>query len=274
MNALNLRHWENDPFAARLFTSIKKSKRLAFIFWIICALHIVPFLYLKIIYPRDRIAPKSSPKVILWTPETAPSTVQTRMKFVQTFRDPSLLMLPEPYKINEIGAPPSSRLLQLEPSPSRLLSISTLISNIDGSPEVLSERANAALTPRPRRFLAIPSIHKASKIHQTGVIFAPSIQDRLTAPYPSLPRVSAQILNQTLPTQIRLAIDAQGMIRHALIVMSSGSDALDNQALEHIRQFRFTKLSETENQSLTWGEAKFFWAFDSSQQALDLPSDR
>ncbi len=273
MNTLNLHHWENDAFAARIFTGIKKSRRFAFILSVICALHVVPFLYLKITYPRDRVAPKSSPKIILWTPETTPSSVQTQMRFIQTFRDPSLLMLPEPYQIKYTGETPSPRLLKLEPSPNRLLSMNTSISNINGAPEVLSERANAALNPRPRRFITISPMQHTFKTQETGVIFASSIRDRVKTPYPSIPPVSAQILNQTLPTQIRLAIDAQGIIRHALIVMSSGSDDLDKQALQHIRQFKFTKLSETQNQPLTWGEVKFFWAFDSSQQATGLPSD-
>jgi hypothetical protein len=55
--------------------------------------------------------------------------------------------------------------------------------------------------------------------------------------------------------------------------MGSGSDVLDKRALDLIRRFKFSKLPETPNQQLTWGEVKFFWAFDSSQQAIGLPAD-
>jgi hypothetical protein len=273
MNVLNLPHKDCDVFAARIFTQIKKGERYALVFWLVCLSHALPFLYLKITYPRDRIVPKPSPKIILWTAETTLSSVQAQMDFIQTFRDPSVLMLPEPYQIGEAGGMPSSRLLKLEPTPNPLVSANSMIPGIKGASETLSERANAALNPRLRRFIAPSSIQFSSVGNHSGVIFAASINDRLIKPSPSIPPVKAQILNQTSPTQIRLAIDARGLVRHALVVMSSGSDALDKLALEHIRAFKFSELPEAENSKLTWGEAKFFWVFESSQQDAALPSD-
>jgi hypothetical protein len=253
---------EQDPFAARLFSGIRKNRQFTLIVFIVSLMHLFPFLYLRVSYPQDRLTPKFFSKIILWAPEKMPAIVQAQMNFIETFRDPSRLMLPGPYSISVSEDPPTSRLTKLEPSPARPVTLNAVLSRINKDPETLAVRANMAMNLKPVRFIRVAPIRETVWEPETRVVFASSIRDRVIGSSLKFPRVRAEILNQTMTTQIRIALDGHGLVRHAMVVISSGSVSIDNKALELVHRIQFTRLSEEESSKLTWGEVKFFWAFD------------
>ncbi|MCS7062549.1 MAG: energy transducer TonB [Methylacidiphilales bacterium] len=272
MKAIDKLHEGLDPFASRLFGAVKKNKQFSYILIIVAGLHVVPFIYLKISYPRDRVVPRPAPKVILWAPEIVPPSLREQMDFISVFRDPASLMLPAPYKVQRTSEKPVSRLPKLQPTPTPIVSLAALSDVKAQQSESLTARALSALNPLRRQFVVFKPITMDSIPNRTQVIFTPSIRDRVRQPLPELPSAQVLMLNQTFPTQLRIAIDRDGRLRHALIAAGSGSDKLDQQALELIRNFRFTKLSDNESKALVWGDVKFFWAFQASENVTNHDS--
>jgi len=61
-------------------------------------------------------------------------------------------------------------------------------------------------------------------------------------------------------TGVRLAVGADGRVRHAVLDRSCGNEALDTEAVELTRQLRFEPQASADALAVTWGTVRFIWA--------------
>ncbi|MCG3149190.1 MAG: hypothetical protein PCFJNLEI_02650 [Verrucomicrobiae bacterium] len=60
---------------------------------------------------------------------------------------------------------------------------------------------------------------------------------------------------------VMLAVDPAGRVQHAILERGCGSEALDTAAVELTRQLRFEPEASADALALTWGTARFSWAY-------------
>jgi len=118
------------------------------------------------------------------------------------------------------------------------------------NPPAVSEEPNDQELPEP-----------PLSINQSVFRVLSALEDRSVAYAPSLPTI--QGLAPLTPTEVRVGVDADGLVLYALLGRSSGDDAVDAQALALAKQFRFDAEHTSSPYSLTWGVLRFLWATQS-----------
>ena len=92
-----------------------------------------------------------------------------------------------------------------------------------------------------------------------------ALENRSVAFAPPLPTINSSV--PLTPTQIRVGVDADGVVLYALLDpsrdRSSGDDGVDAQAMDIARQFRFEAEHASSTPPLTWGVLRFLWATES-----------
>jgi hypothetical protein len=83
------------------------------------------------------------------------------------------------------------------------------------------------------------------------------IEDRGVMHAPELPVLSSSV--PVRPTQVRVGVDPDGLVRYALIDRSYGNEIVDAQSVLLARQFRF-EATQSSDPILTWGIVRFLWA--------------
>lgn len=91
----------------------------------------------------------------------------------------------------------------------------------------------------------------------TRVTFSPSLASRAPKPAPDSLRMEGSVPQQA--TVLRVAVDAIGVVRYALLAESSGSAAADNRGLQQVQSWRFLSV-ERPSDALEWGEVRILWA--------------
>ena len=118
-------------------------------------------------------------------------------------------------------------------------------------PPAVSEEPNDQLPPEP-----------PLSINQSVFRVLSALEDRSVVYAPPLPTV--QGLAPLTPTQVRIGVDADGLVVYALLDRSSGVDAVDADAMALAKQFRFDPEHNSGPSSLTWGVLRFLWATQSA----------
>jgi TonB family protein len=62
------------------------------------------------------------------------------------------------------------------------------------------------------------------------------------------------------PTQVRVAVAADGTVHYAVLHRPTGNEAADAEALRFARALRFAPRQDTDAAGLTWGLVRFLWA--------------
>lgn len=91
----------------------------------------------------------------------------------------------------------------------------------------------------------------------TQITFSPSLALRAPKPVLGALRVEGPVPPQA--TVLRVAVDAIGVVRYALLAESSGSAAADNRGLQQVQSWRFLS-DERPSAALDWGEVHILWA--------------
>ncbi len=139
------------------------------------------------------------------------------------------------------------------------------------APPPLVETPGAVAGPQPAEMPAAklaPSPQETSETlvapAATQVSFSPALASRAPKPAPESLRVEGPAPQQA--TVLRVAVDAIGVVRYALLAESSGSTAADNRGLRQVQSWRF--LSEDRPaDALDWGEVRILWAGGSETTA-------
>jgi TonB family protein len=113
-----------------------------------------------------------------------------------------------------------------------------------------SEEPNDQESPEPPLSINQTAFHVLSAVEDRSVVYAP--------PLPTIQGVAPLV-----PTQVRVGVNADGLVLYALLDRSSGNDSADAQALELARKFRFEAEHDSGPSSLTWGVLRFLWATQS-----------
>jgi len=95
-------------------------------------------------------------------------------------------------------------------------------------------------------------------VNQSVLRVLGALEDRVVVRAPPLPVLSSP--SPLPPTQIRVAVGADGLVHYALMDHSCGDDAVDAQALALAQQTRFEAEHDTSGTALTWGLLRFLWA--------------
>jgi hypothetical protein len=90
-----------------------------------------------------------------------------------------------------------------------------------------------------------------------------ALENRSVVYVPPLPTINGA--KPLTPTQVRVAVDPDGLVLYALLDRStrtgtSGDDGVDAQAVDIARQFRFEAEHVSSTPPLTWGVLRFLWA--------------
>ena len=84
------------------------------------------------------------------------------------------------------------------------------------------------------------------------------LEDRGVIRAPELPALGGP--TPIKPTQVRVGVGADGLVRYALLDRSSGNEAVDAQAVLLARQIRFETEDNSVSPTLAWGVVRFLWA--------------
>lgn len=128
----------------------------------------------------------------------------------------------------------------------------------------LEERAMAALQPSRQPFFydETPPALATKTTWQWSDVLA----SRQPTGTPELPLPISDIdLN---PTEVRVAVDANGMVEHVLLEQSSKPE-LDQQAILALRKTRF---QPTDQPGLVWGRATIFWHYSAKPREEYTPT--
>ena len=241
--------------------------------WIGVALvgHIVGFACLRVATPPAPPAPAPTVHVTLYRPaETAPDAPEgERVRggdpaFWSRINDPSLLIFPPKFLASGGGRDP------LVPQPlwsgdtpgsSPLLALPPDLNPLPDALPPLARRAADALAvavpspqiPNLRAALFRPAAAKTTVLWDGPAAFL----DRRPGEW-KLPAAPASVLLEARPTVLRLAVDGEGRVVHAMVDQSSGRSEVDLVAIDGARRLRFKTAAGA---SLLWGTASVYWQY-------------
>jgi hypothetical protein len=101
-------------------------------------------------------------------------------------------------------------------------------------------------------------IQPAVAVNQSGLHVLGPLENRGVIRLPELPVISNSV--PLRPSQVRIGIDAGGLVNYALLDRSCGSESVDAQAVTLAGQLRFEAEPSGVPNALTWGTVRFLWA--------------
>ncbi len=99
----------------------------------------------------------------------------------------------------------------------------------------------------------------ATTPHPTSqILYSKNLEERAIKTPLVWPKATVNLLNESRVTTIRLGISPEGVVIHALVEESSGSNAVDQIALQEVRRATFQVKAGSK---LEWGSITVFWTF-------------
>lgn len=204
--------------------------------------------------------------VVNWTPPR-PNDPSRQLQYrLADLQDPSLMSLPNPHgfseplwqriaatvNLPEHPAPPTAYLDTEIPREDRPLL----------QPPALADTARAAAVKLPVAFTETPSAAETmSALHHSILELNHGLEQlRLltTATPPTIPGETP-----LRPSRARVAVAADGTVRHVMLERPSGNEIADTQALTFARSLRFAPRFTGDSPpgaNLVWGTVRFVWA--------------
>jgi hypothetical protein len=227
-------------------------------------LHAVCFYVFQIIYPTAVVLIPPPARVSLITPDSEQG--RTLLQWIEA-EDPALASAPQ--------RPPESRRRSLPRTPH--------------IPSYVAEQPQLKHMPLPEVQVRAPGVDPPAPIpsgprasphslgpQPTGVDFSEEFAGRGT-PFIPKPDFSAATRETPQAVRFRVAVAADGTIRFALPLNSSGDPALDAQARRHLTMVRFHALeTSTDQAAAVWGIATIEWGNDIKRpsEPARLPSEQ
>lgn len=213
--------------------------------------HVVLFAGVKLTYPESTRQPQPRVRAMLALPQRETilyDTEQRDREFWDQLHDPSMLILPSDKldaDLIALRAPrPGETVPALSPTEAALASpLEPVTLRQDGTqlPEgllPLKRRAVNQLLPESRVFLltedVTPDDTSASELLLSG-----PLASRRWVLEPALPSPAIEVLPPRGTTLLRVGVDANGQVVHALVLEGSGNASLDLKGLSAVRAGRF-----------------------------------
>ncbi|MES2308363.1 MAG: energy transducer TonB [Verrucomicrobiota bacterium] len=250
----------------RIFNLVPEEKRrLGLIVFFIAAIHLALFFFLEIHYPATQPTSSRRSEIFLSTAHLMSGDSWHRTQFWNQMRDPSTLL--------HQSLIPTEKKIALRPlfenSSSSTLPLLAIGSEAESPWEEavpLENRAMEKMISTPRNFTYSTTLSNVS--HSTRIYFSKNLDARKKTISTSPPKLTVNLLNESGTTTIRLGVNAEGIVLHALIEESSGAANVDQIALQECRKMIFQPIS---NGDVEWGNVTFFWAFDNTPPAKETP---
>ena len=119
----------------------------------------------------------------------------------------------------------------------------------------------SARPPAPVRSLRSPA-PKSPPVTPTSIVFGPELEALGEVSTPDK-RFAASLAGSPANAQFRIAVSADGVVRHVFLSRSSGDSALDEQARQYLIRSRFAgKPNRADSSDLTWSIAMLDWGND------------
>lgn len=182
-------------------------------------------------------------------------------------RDPSLTALASSHGFSASALAPPPYFPYQPPSvdqPSRPLMAPPLAEPIRPPAARPAETLTSRLAPSSQETAETPVAPTA-----TRVIFSPSLASR--APKPAVGSLRVEGAAPQQATVLRVAVDALGTVRYALLAESSGSAAADNRGVQQVQTWRFAAAEHSTN-APDWGEVRIIWAGGNETVAPPAPA--
>lgn len=214
--------------------------------------HVVLFAGVKLTYPESTRQPQPRVRAMLALPQRETilyDTEQRDREFWDQLHDPSMLILP-PDKLDAdliaLRAPrPGETVPAVSPTEAALASpLAPVTLRQDGTqlPEgmlPLQRRAVNQLLPQPRAFLFVDEEVTPDETSVSELLLSGPLASRQWVVEPALPSPAIEVLPPRGTTVLRLGVDANGQVVHALVLEGSGNASLDLLGLDAVRAGRF-----------------------------------
>jgi TonB family protein len=250
----------------RIFNLVPEEKRrLGLIVFLIAAVHLALFFILEIHYPAGHPTNQRRTEIFLSSSELMGNDSWQSTVFWNQMRDPSALLrqslIPVEKKIalHPVFESPSNSTLPL-------LAIGSEAESPWEEMAPLENRALEKMIPTPRTFTYSTALLNVS--HSSRLFLSKNLEARKKTLPSSLPKLTVNLLNESGATTVRVGINPEGLVLHALIEESSGAASVDQVALQECRKMIFQPLGNSE---LEWGNVTFFWAFESAPAPKETP---
>ncbi|QSR84172.1 hypothetical protein [Methylacidimicrobium sp. B4] len=216
--------------------------------------HLFVLIYCDVTYVPPLLEPTPTSHVYLFSPSDPNPTFTHNVSLWLDLADPSRLIRPR----HALLAAP--RPVPLQPLPADREKGDELAAS-PSDPQLFPE---GAADTRSTFWLPLPPVPSPANADLQATVPSESVAEldealsRRLRSWWKPPTVSVQLLSETGPTVVRLAVDAQGFPCVVLLQESCGERKVDEIALREIQRLRFLPDSDA---PLTWGRAKVFWHF-------------
>ena len=247
----------------------KHQRRLGLFIFLALVVHVAMFFFIRIDSTRAELRHQARTHVTVENTPAASAEMQPGDDFWDRLTDPRLFLMPrQPFTV--------------APSETHSLDFTVLTSNI-GPSELpaaaqagnyefihqiippLEQRVEATLQPRRQPFFydeTPPSIANKTTWQWDG----PLTQLQPTG-VPDLPSpVSDTDID---PTELRVAVDANGTVQHVFLEQPSQKPELDQQAILAARKIRF---QPSDQPGLLWGRITVFWHYAAKPREEVVPT--
>jgi TonB family protein len=231
-----------------------RQRRLGFFILAMLAVHGLAFYAVKVSLAAPNLTQPLKTRVILDTGSLRGSD-PAQAQWLNLF-DPSLLILMR----DRAPAPPIPH--STAPAPLPQLSLPTDLTPSQAQPQglaPLAERVNEWLRHSPPERESTPdSAAAVESAAGTQIVIGPGLASRAVNTLPALASLRLKSLPDSNVTAVRLGVDNNGTVRHALVEQTCGRADIDSQAVEALRGYRFLPRAET---PLEWGQVYIYWQF-------------
>jgi len=217
--------------------------------------HTATFFLFQVVYPQRVTIPQPAPHVSLLTPSSPENIALLRRIEAE---DPALVANDKP------TAPPGLVAAHYQPSYTspRTAPLGPPVERTQG---VRFPPAEDRLTPIDSVKTA-PAANPALPAKNTSITFAGGLAGRTLANNPGI-SLNYHASEAAEATTLLIGVSAEGKVLYSLVQHPSGDPALDEQAIEHLRNVTFERASA----SVAWGFATFSWGGDAYAPASKTP---
>lgn len=229
----------------------EKRRLTGYIFLALLA-HVTLFASVQLTYPESTRQPQPRVRAMLALPQRETilyDTEQRDREFWEQLHDPSMLILP-PDKLDAdliaLRAPrPGETVPAISPTEQALASPLHPVSLRQDGTQLpdgllpLQRRAVNQLLPQAQVFLFAEETVEPPGITSSELLLSGPLASRRWVLEPELPSPAIEVLPPRGTTVLRLGVDANGQVVHALVLEGSGNASLDLQGLTAVRAGRF-----------------------------------
>lgn len=247
----------------------RQQRRLGIFIFLALLAHLATFFFIRIDTTRSELRHQPHTHVTVENLQSASPEIKSTDNFWNQLTDPRLFVLPVTPILGLSSDEPALDFRSLNPS----ISSPQLPAPAQGGnyefihPVVtpLEEEVAASMVP-PRQSFFYETASRPIAVNTTWQWDMP-LARRKPVNVPNLPSPISD--TDLVPTELRVAVNANGTVENALIEQSSGKLELDQQAVLAARKIRF---HASDQPDLLWGRITIFWHYSAQPREEVVPT--